>query len=224
MQQLFEFFTKFVSRPDAVLMEFIAAYGYWIYAALFFIIFAETGLIIASFIMPFLPGDALIFAIGMIAANEQQNHLHIYYIIPLLMLAAILGDNLNYYVGRRFGSWLMANPGKFYIKPEYIDKATQFFNQHGKKAIIIARFMPVVRTVIPFICGTTRVDYKTFLFYSLIGAFFWVGIVSVLGYYLGTYEFVQQNLEYFILGIIIAANSPLILRLLRAKLSKNQKI
>lgn len=224
MQQLFEFFTKFVSRPDAVLMEFIAAYGYWIYAALFFIIFAETGLIIASFIMPFLPGDALIFAIGMIAANEQQNHLHIYYIIPLLMLAAILGDNLNYYVGRRFGSWLMANPGKFYIKPEYIDKATQFFNQHGKKAIIIARFMPVVRTVIPFICGTTRVDYKTFLLYSLIGAFFWVGIVSVLGYYLGTYEFVQQNLEYFILGIIIAANSPLILRLLRAKLSKNQKI
>lgn len=224
MQQLIEFLTKFVSRPDAVLMEFIAAYGYWIYVALFLIIFAETGLIIASFLMPFLPGDALIFAIGMIAANEQQNHLHIHYIIPLLMVAAILGDNLNYYVGRKFGSWLMANPGKFYIKPEHINKATDFFNHHGKKAIIIARFMPVVRTIIPFVCGTTRVDYKTFLFYSFIGAFLWVGIVSILGYFLGTYDFVQHNLEYFIIGIIIAANSPLLIRLIKAKLSKNQRV
>ncbi|MBW7870888.1 MAG: VTT domain-containing protein [Flavobacteriia bacterium] len=224
MQDIFDFIAKFVSRPDQVLMDFIAAYGYWIYAALFFIIFAETGLIIASFLMPFLPGDALIFAIGMIAANDQQNHLHIHYIIPLLMVAAILGDNVNYYVGRKFGNWLLQNPGKFYIKPSHINKATQFFAQHGKKAIIIARFMPVVRTIIPFICGTTKVDYKTFLVYSLIGAFLWVGIVSMLGYYLGTYEFVQRNLEYFIVGIIVAANMPLIIRLLRARFSKNQRI
>lgn len=224
MQDIFDFFAKFVSRPDQVLMDFIAAYGYWIYAALFFIIFAETGLIIASFLMPFLPGDALIFAIGMIAANDQQNHLHIQYIIPLLMVAAILGDNVNYYVGRKFGNWLLQHPGKFYIKPSHINKATQFFAQHGKKAIIIARFMPVVRTIIPFICGTTKVDYKTFLVYSLIGAFLWVGIVSMLGYYLGTYEFVQRNLEYFIVGIIVAANMPLIIRLLKARFSKNQRV
>jgi len=224
MQDIIDFFTNFVSRPDRVLMGFIEAYGYWIYVILFLIIFAETGLIVASFLMPFLPGDALIFAIGMIAANDQQNHLHIEYIIPLLVIAAILGDNLNYFVGRKFGNWLLEHPGKFYIKPAYIHKATIFFNQHGKKAIIIARFMPVVRTIIPFICGTTKVDYKTFLTFSFIGAVLWVGVISLLGYYLGTYDFVQQNLEFFILGIILLANLPLIIRLIKAKLSKNQRV
>lgn len=224
MQQIIDFLANFVSRPDKVLLDFIAAYGSWIYVALFLIIFAETGLIIASFLMPFLPGDALIFAVGMIAANNQQNHLFIEYIIPLLMFAAILGDNVNYFIGRKFGSWLLAHPGKFGIKSNYIDKATLFFGQHGKKAIIIARFMPVVRTIIPFICGTTKVDYKTFLIFSFIGAFLWVGIVSILGYYLGTYDFVQNNLEYFIFGIIIAANLPLIIRLTKARFSKNQSL
>ncbi len=217
MQDFFEFITNFVSRPDKVLMDFIAVYGYWIYFILFVIIFAETGLIVASFIMPFLPGDALIFAIGMIAANDQQNHLHIEYIIPLLMAAAILGDNVNYFVGRKFGNWLLEHPGKFKIKPDHLDKATRFFNENGKKAIVIARFMPVVRTIIPFVCGTTRVDYKTFLIYSLLGAFLWVGLISVLGYFLGTYDFVQRNLEYFIIGIIVAANSPMIFRFIKKR-------
>lgn len=222
MQEIFDFIANFVSRPDKVLMDFINNYGNWIYVFLFVIIFAETGLIIASFIMPFLPGDALIFAIGMIAANDSQNHLHIEYIIPILMAAAILGDTVNYYVGSRFGNWLMANPGKFYIQPKHIEKATQFFNEHGKKAIIIARFMPVVRTIIPFICGTTRLDYKTFITYSFIGAVLWVGVISMLGYFLGGFAFVQNNLEYFIFGIIIAANLPLISRLVKGKFSKSK--
>lgn len=222
MQEIFDFIANFVSRPDKVLMDFINNYGNWIYVFLFVIIFAETGLIIASFIMPFLPGDALIFAIGMIAANDSQNHLHIEYIIPILMGAAILGDTVNYYVGSRFGNWLMANPGKFYIQPKHIEKATQFFNEHGKKAIIIARFMPVVRTVIPFICGTTRLDYKTFITYSFIGAVLWVGVISMLGYFLGGFTFVQNNLEYFIFGIIIAANLPLISRLIKGRLNKSK--
>lgn len=222
MQEIFDFIANFVSRPDKVLMDFINNYGNWIYVFLFVIIFAETGLIIASFIMPFLPGDALIFAIGMIAANDSQNHLHIEYIIPILMAAAILGDTVNYYVGSRFGNWLLANPGKFYIQPKHIEKATQFFNEHGKKAIIIARFMPVVRTVIPFICGTTRLDYRTFITYSFIGAVLWVGVISMLGYFLGGFAFVQNNLEYFIFGIIIAANLPLISRLLKGRLNKSK--
>lgn len=222
MQEIFDFIANFVSRPDKVLMDFINNYGNWIYVFLFVIIFAETGLIIASFIMPFLPGDALIFAIGMIAANDSQNHLHIEYIIPILMVAAILGDTVNYYVGSRFGNWLLANPGKFYIQPKHIEKATQFFNEHGKKAIIIARFMPVVRTIIPFICGTTRLDYRTFITYSFIGAVLWVGVISMLGYFLGGFAFVQNNLEYFIFGIIIAANLPLISRLLKGRLNKSK--
>ncbi|MBA5630611.1 VTT domain-containing protein [Moheibacter lacus] len=220
MQEILDFIANFVSRPDKVLMDFINNYGNWIYVFLFLIIFAETGLIIASFIMPFLPGDALIFAVGMIAANDQQNHLHIEYIIPLLMVAAILGDTLNYYVGSRFGSWLLANPGKFYIQPKHIEKATQFFEEHGKKAIIIARFMPVVRTIIPFICGTTKLNYRTFITYSFIGAVLWVGVISLLGYFLGGFKFVQDNLEYFIFGIIIAANLPLIMRLFKSRFSK----
>jgi len=220
MQEILDFIANFVSRPDRVLMDFINHYGYWIYVFLFFIIFAETGLIVASFIMPFLPGDALIFAVGMIAANDQQNHLHIEYIIPLLMMAAILGDTLNYYVGSRFGRWLLAHPGRFYIQPKHIEKATQFFEEHGQKAIIIARFMPVVRTIIPFICGTTKLNYSTFITYSFIGAVLWVGVISLLGYFLGGFTFVQNNLEYFIFGIIIAANLPLIARLLKSRFSK----
>lgn len=221
MQDLFNFLAEFVSRPDRVILDFINNYGYWIYVLLFFIIFAETGLIVASFLMPFLPGDALIFAVGMIAANDQQSHLHIEYIIPLLMLAAILGDNLNYYIGSRFGSWLLDNPDRFFIKAKHIDKATTFFEEHGKKAIIIARFMPVVRTIIPFICGTTKLEYKTFITYSFIGAVLWVGAISLLGYFFGGFSFVQSNLEYFIFGIIIAANLPLITRLVKSSFSKN---
>lgn len=222
MQEIFDIIANFVSRPDKVLMEFINNYGNWIYVFLFLIIFAETGLIIASFIMPFLPGDALIFAVGMIAASDEQQHLHIEYIIPLLMAAAILGDTLNYYIGSRFGNWLLAHPGKFYIQPQHIQKATDFFNEHGKKAIIIARFMPVVRTIIPFICGTTKLQYRTFITYSFIGAVLWVGVISILGYFLGGFKFVQNNLEFFIFGIIIAANLPLISRIIKAQITKRK--
>ena len=222
MQSIIEFITNFVQRPDRVLMDIINNYGYWIYVILFVIIFAETGLIIMSFLMPFLPGDALIFSIGMIAANDQQNHLHIEYIIPLLMVAAILGDNVNYYVGKRFGGWILNRPDSFFFKKKHIEKASEFFEEHGKKAIIIARFMPVVRTIIPFICGVTNLNYKTFITYSFIGAVLWVGAISLLGHTLGQFDIVKHNLEKFIFGIIILANMPLIIRLISSKLSKNK--
>lgn len=223
MQSIFEFFSDFVQRPDKVIMQLIDTYGYWIYAILFTIIFAETGLIIMTFLMPFLPGDALIFSIGMIAANDKQNHLHIEYIIPLLMFAAVLGDNTNYYIGKRFGSWILNKEDSFFLKKKHLEKATDFFNENGKKAIIIARFMPVVRTIIPFICGTTHLNYRTFLTYSIIGAFLWVGVISILGYFLGGFEIVQHHLEKFIFGIIIAANMPLITRLVKSLFNKKEK-
>lgn len=223
MQEIFNFLTDFVSRPDEILMQFISNYGNWIYLALFLIIFAETGLIIFSFLMPFLPGDALIFAVGMIAANDSQNHLHIAYIIPLLMVAALLGDNLNYYVGKRFGSWVMSQKAGFFVKPVHIKKASYFLEQHGQKSIIIARFMPVIRTIMPFVCGTTGMNYRTFLKFSFIGAVLWVGVISVLGYFFGQFHFVQENLEYFIFGIIIAANTPLLIRLIKSRFSKKNK-
>jgi len=223
MQTIIDFITNFVQRPDKVLMDIINNYGYWIYVILFLIIFAETGLIVMSFIMPFLPGDALIFAVGMIAANDEQNHLHIEYIIPLLMVAAILGDNVNYFIGRRFGGWVLGRKDSFFLKKSHVKKATVFFNENGKKAIIIARFMPVVRTIIPFICGVTNLDYKTFITYSFIGAVLWVGVISLLGHTLGQFDIVKHNLEKFIFGIIIVANSPLIFRLIKAQFNKNKE-
>ena len=223
MQTIIDFITNFVQRPDKVLMDIINNYGYWIYVILFLIIFAETGLIVMSFIMPFLPGDALIFAVGMIAANDEQNHLHIEYIIPLLMVAAILGDNVNYFIGRRFGGWVLGRKDSFFLKKSHVEKATVFFNENGKKAIIIARFMPVVRTIIPFICGVTNLDYKTFITYSFIGAVLWVGVISLLGHTLGQFDIVKHNLEKFIFGIIIVANSPLIYRLIKAQFNKNKE-
>lgn len=220
MHSIIGFLSDFVQRPDKVIMQMIDVYGYWIYVILFAIIFAETGLIVMTFLMPFLPGDALIFSIGMIAANDAQNHLHIEYIIPLLMFAAVLGDNVNYYVGKRFGNWILNKEDSFFLKKKHIQKATDFFNKNGKKAIIIARFMPVVRTIIPFICGTTNLNYRVFLTYSFIGAFLWVGVISILGYFLGGFEIVQQHLEKFIFGIIIAANLPLITRIIKAQFNK----
>lgn len=221
MQEVFDFLTQFVSRPDQIIMNLIDTYGYWIYVFLFLIIFAETGLIVAAFLMPFLPGDALIFAIGMIAASDAQNHLHLEFIIPLLMFAALLGDNVNYYIGRRFGDWIKANPGKFFIKSKHLNKATKFFEFHGQKAIIIARFMPVIRTIVPFVCGSAKFDYKMFLKYSFIGAILWVGVIASLGFLLGKNKFVQENLELFIFGIIIFANLPLIVRLIKNRFSKS---
>ena len=142
--------------------------------------------------MPFLPGDALIFAIGMIAANNQINFS---VIIPLLMIAAILGDNVNYFVGKRFGNYILNNDSKFFIKEKHLNKAKEFFERNGKQSIIISRFVPVVRTIVPFLCGTTGVPYRTFLLFSLFGAFMWVGLIGTIGYFLGTFEGGEQKLE-----------------------------
>lgn len=208
---VFDFIIKFITQPDVVLSDIIKSYGNWVYAILFFIIFAETGLIVFTFLMPFLPGDALIFAIGMIAANNQ---IEFGLIIPLLMFAALLGDNVNYLVGKRFGNYILNNESKFFIKEKHINKAKDFFERNGKQSIIIARFVPVVRTIVPFLCGTTSVPYRTFLLYSLIGAFLWVGMIGTIGYFLGTFDFVKTHLGKFIIGIIILANIPLIKQIL----------
>lgn len=217
MLSIWNFFVELVSQPDQVIISLIEKYNNWVYVFLFLIIFAETGLIIASFLMPFIPGDALIFAIGLVA---QDGLLNIYLIIPLLMFAAILGDNVNYYVGSRFGDYIIRNEKLLFIKKSHIEKATDFFAKNGKNSIIIARFIPVVRTIVPFLCGSTRVHYPTFLLYSFIGAFLWVGVIAILGYNLGKIPWVKENLEFAIWGIVLVANFPLIKRLLFPKKDK----
>lgn len=207
LESIWTFIIDFVSKPDQVLISIIEKYNNWVYVFLFAIIFAETGLIVASFLMPFLPGDALIFTIGLLAQEESLN---IWIVIPLLMFAAVLGDNVNYYVGKRFGDYIMNSEKDRFIKKSHIQKAKDFFDKNGKNSIIIARFVPVVRTIVPFLCGSTKVKYSTFLTFSIIGAFLWVGVIGLLGYNLGKIEWVKENLDLMIWGIIILANIPLI--------------
>lgn len=207
LESIWNFIIDFVSKPDQVLLSIIEKYNNWVYVFLFAIIFAETGLIVASFLMPFLPGDALIFTIGLLSQEESLN---IWIVIPLLMFAAILGDNVNYYVGKRFGDYIMNSDKDRFIKKSHIQKAKDFFDKNGKNSIIIARFVPVVRTIVPFLCGSTKVKYSTFLTFSVIGAFLWVGVIGLLGYNLGKIQWVKENLDLMIWGIIILANIPLI--------------
>lgn len=207
LESIWNFIIDFVSKPDQVLLSIIEKYNNWVYVFLFAIIFAETGLIVASFLMPFLPGDALIFTIGLLSQEESLN---IWIVIPLLMFAAVLGDNVNYYVGKRFGDYIMNSDKDRFIKKSHIQKAKDFFDKNGKNSIIIARFVPVVRTIVPFLCGSTKVKYSTFLTFSIIGAFLWVGVIGLLGYNLGKIEWVKENLDLMIWGIIILANIPLI--------------
>lgn len=214
LESIWSFLLDFVSKPDQVLLAIIEKYHNWVYVFLFLIVFAETGLIIASFLMPFLPGDALIFTIGLLA---QEGSLNIYLVIPLLIFAAILGDNVNYYVGKRFGDYIMNSEKDFFIKKKHLEKAKDFFDKNGKNSIIIARFVPVIRTIVPFLCGSTKVKYSTFLSFSMIGAFLWVGVIGLLGYNLGKIQWVKDNLDYMIWGIIILANIPLIKQLLFSK-------
>ena len=214
LESIWSFLLDFVSKPDQVLLAIIEKYHNWVYVFLFLIVFAETGLIIASFLMPFLPGDALIFTIGLLA---QEGSLNIYLVIPLLIFAAILGDNLNYYVGKRFGEYIMNSEKDFFIKKKHLEKAKDFFDKNGKNSIIIARFVPVIRTIVPFLCGSTKVKYSTFLTFSIIGAFLWVGVIGLLGYNLGKIEWVKENLDLMIWGIIILANIPLIKQIFFSK-------
>ncbi len=214
LESIWSFLLDFVSKPDQVLLAIIEKYHNWVYVFLFLIIFAETGLIIASFLMPFLPGDALIFTIGLLA---QEGSLNIYLVIPLLIFAAILGDNLNYYVGKRFGEYIMNSEKDFFIKKKHLEKAKDFFEKNGKNSIIIARFVPVIRTIVPFLCGSTKVKYSTFLSFSMIGAFLWVGVIGLLGYNLGKIQWVKDNLDLMIWGIIILANIPLIKQIFFSK-------
>ena len=214
LESIWSFLLDFVSKPDQVLLAIIEKYHNWVYVFLFLIIFAETGLIIASFLMPFLPGDALIFTIGLLA---QEGSLNIYLVIPLLIFAAILGDNLNYYVGKRFGEYIINSEKDFFIKKKHLEKAKDFFDKNGKNSIIIARFVPVIRTIVPFLCGSTKVKYSTFLSFSMIGAVLWVGVIGLLGYNLGKIEWVKENLDLMIWGIIILANIPLIKQIFFSK-------
>ena len=203
----------FILHVDKHLEHFVQAYGLWVYALLFLIIFVETGVVV----MPFLPGDSLLFAVGALAA---QNLVRIEYIIPLLMCAAIIGDNLNYWIGRKAGGWIV---NQRWFKRDYLAKTEAFFVKHGGKAIILARFVPIVRTFAPFTAGFGRMDYRRFLCYSLGGGLLWVLSFSIAGYFLGSIPIIKNNIKLVFLLIIVVSVLPIVIEVLKHKAEAKRK-
>ena len=210
------FLLELLTHTKDVLLSLFQQHGNLIYAILFFIIFIETGLVI----MPFLPGDSLLFTAGLLCA--QASGLNIYFLIPLLIIAAILGDNVNYFIGKFFSEIVLKwqYKGKPLVNPEWINDVHNYFEKYGSKTIIIARFMPIVRTVTPFVSGVANMNYKTFLPYDIFGGILWVGSVTILGYFLGNIPFVEKNLEKFILGIVLISILPMIIKAIQVKMKK----
>ncbi len=206
----------FIMHIDQHLTEFVRDYGLWIYAILFLIIFVETGVVV----MPFLPGDSLLFAAGMLAA--QPNDLNVWLLIAILLVAAILGDTLNYTIGRSFGNRALKVKifGKQFVKAEHIDKTHEFYEKYGSKTIVIARFVPIVRTLAPFVAGIGRMGYSIFITYNIVGAILWVVSLTLIGYFLGNIEWVKDNFSKVILGITILSVLPIIIEVLKEKFGK----
>ena len=211
-----EFITSlldFILHINAHLDQLVLDYGSAIYFILFLIIFVETGLVV----MPFLPGDSLLFAAGALCARPGSE-LSLPLLIALLILAAVLGDNLNYTIGRFAGSkvvnWKFR--GKPLVKQAYIDQTHKFFEKYGTKAIIMARFVPIVRTFTPFVAGVGEMNYrKKFLPFDLAGGFLWITSMTLAGYFLGNLEFFQKHFEAVVIGIILLSVMPMIIAYLR---------
>lgn len=192
-------------------------YGTAVYVILFLVIFIETGLVI----MPFLPGDSLLFTAGLFA---KLGYLNMSYLTMLLFAAAVIGDNTNYWVGRKIGlrALQIKLKGKNLVKPEYIEKTHSFFEKYGPKTIIMARFVPIVRTFAPFVAGVAEMNYSKFLSFDLLGGFIWIFSLTFAGYFLGEIPWIRTNIEKVALGIIFISVLPIIFEVLKAKFSKQK--
>ena len=213
--EFFSFIIDFILHIDQHLTELAAQYGVWIYGILFLIIFCETGLVV----MPLLPGDSLLFAAGSIAAIGEMN---IHLMVVLLIIAAILGDAVNFMIGKFFGEKLFANPNSKIFKQSHLQKTQQFYAKHGGKTIILARFIPIVRTFAPFVAGMGHMTYHHFLAYNVIGGVLWVTIFSYLGYFFGNMDIVKDNLSLVLVAIIVLSILPAIIEIIRHKRAAKQ--
>ncbi len=200
----------FILHIDQHLATLSASYGLWIYAILFLIVFCETGLVVT----PFLPGDSLLFAAGGIAAVGDMN---IHIMVLVLLVAAILGDAVNFMIGKYFGSRLFANPDSKIFRRAYLNKTHAFYEKHGGKTIIIARFVPIVRTFAPFVAGMGNMNYGQFIRYNVIGAVLWVVLFSYAGYFFANIPVVKNNLGLVLGGIIVLSILPGVVEIIRAK-------
>jgi membrane-associated protein len=207
----------FILHFDKHLQDFINSYGILVYGLLFLIVFMETGLVVT----PFLPGDSLLFAAGALAANEM-NHLNVGLIIALLIIAALCGDNSNYFIGRYLakkgeGAKLF---GIFTIRKDYLDKTHSFYEKHGARTIIIARFVPIVRTFAPFVAGVGSMTYKKYITYCIGGAILWVSSITLAGYFFGSLPWIKANFEKVVFAIILVSLLPVVYEVIKHKLAK----
>lgn len=205
--EILEIFKELLTNTKGFLELFVQNHGTWIYGLLFLIVFCETGLVV----LPLLPGDSLLFTAGVLAGNINNN-LDVGLIIVLLIIAALLGDNTNYLIGK-----FLAKKGEgaklfgiFTIKKEYIDKTHSFYEKHGSFAIIVARFVPIVRTFAPFVAGVGSMKYSRYITFCIIGAILWVTVITLAGYFLGNIPWVRHNFEKIVLGIVLVSVLPVL--------------
>ena len=211
---MIQFLLDLLKDPLTFLSEFVAAHGSLTYALLFAIVFVETGLVV----MPLLPGDSLLFSVGLLAAASGQ--LSLTTVIPLLIIAALLGDQINYFIGRNFSSWIKNQEQVLFLKRAHIEKTEEFYATYGSKMVILARFVPIVRTVAPFVAGAGRMSYSIYLLFGFLGACLWVFSITLAGYFLGDNEWVKLNFEKIVLGIVGVSILPIILGVLKQTFSK----
>ncbi|KPG93148.1 MULTISPECIES: DedA family protein [Pseudomonas] len=195
---------------DVYLDLLVNNYGPWIYAILFLVIFCETGLVV----MPFLPGDSLLFIAGAVAAGGGMDPV---LLGGLLMLAAIMGDSTNYVIGRTAGEKLFSNPNSKIFRRDYLQKTHDFYDKHGGKTVTLARFLPIIRTFAPFVAGVARMPYPRFFGFSVLGTILWVGGLVTLGYFFGNVPFIKKNLSLLVVAIILLSLVPMILGVVRGR-------
>lgn len=223
MNNILDFFLHL----DSHLFTMILNYGVWIYAILFSFIFIETGLVV----MPFLPGDSLLFAAGTFCAGVQNDmgqtaELNLWIILLSLTIAAVTGDSLNYYLGKTVGLKVLGWDifGKQLVSEKHIAKTRDFYDKHGPKTIILARFVPIIRTFAPFVAGIGDMHYGKFIRFNIIGAIAWVSLLVLVGYFFGNLEFVKNNFELVILGIVVLSLVPVIFEFIKGRLKKNKSV
>jgi len=206
MIDLIKKLVDFIIHIDRHLAEIIGQYGLWTYGILFLIIFAETGLVV----MPLLPGDSLLFAAGAFSAKPETG-LNVHAMAFLLFVAAFLGDTLNYWVGHKIGPAVFKREDSIWLRKKHLEKAHAFFEKYGGRAVILARFVPIVRTFVPFVAGAGSMTYSRFLAYNLIGGFVWIYFFTYAGFMFGNQPFVQKNFKLVILAIIILSVVPIVI-------------
>lgn len=198
---------------DKHLLSVAQDYGGWVYLLLFLIVFCETGLVVT----PFLPGDSLLFVAGTLAGAGSMN---VHLLVGLLILAAVLGDSLNYAIGRWIGPRVFRSQDSWFFKKAYVERTHGYFERYGGRTIVIARFIPIIRTYAPFVAGIGGMDYRRFLLFNMSGAVLWVALVTYAGYAFGNVPLVKNNLTLVIFGIILLSISPAIIEVVRHKLKR----